>query len=159
MAIITNIGTVLTTVRDKMNQLHDIAPGQSITIANQDLDFSEIEDGISKGWISVTGYSDVTQPGSGYSITQTIFPVTATSQQLLAANTSRRYLSWMIIGTQDVTIVAGSGPAVVGQGIVYQAGGSGKQGASQEFPNGAPSNAFQCIASGTGSSVIVWEGV
>jgi hypothetical protein len=94
-----------------------------------------------------------------YAITQTSVTVSTTSAQLIAANANRKYLSWMVIGTADVTIVPGATAAVAGAGLVYQASGAGKQGASEEFPNGAPSNAFQVIAAATGSTVIVWEGV
>lgn len=93
-----------------------------------------------------------------YSITQTVVTITATSQQLIAANSSRKYLSWMVIGTADVTITPGSAAAVVGAGQIFQSAGANRQGSSQEFP-GAPTNAFQAIAALTGSTVVVWEGV
>lgn len=96
---------------------------------------------------------------SKYLITQTSIDVTASSQQLIAANPDRKYLAWMVIGTADVTVSAGTSSAVMGAGLVYQSSGAIKQGASQEFPNGTPTNAFQIIAAATGSTVIVWEGV
>ena len=94
-----------------------------------------------------------------FSITQTAVTVTATTGQLIAANTSRRYLAWMVIGSQPVTITPGASAAVVGVGLVYSAGGANQQGAAQEWPHGAPTNVFQCIAPATGSVVYVWEGV
>lgn len=93
-----------------------------------------------------------------YAVTQTSVTVGTASTQLIAANPNRKYLAWMVIGTADVTVVPGAGPAVAGAGLVYQASGAGKQGASEEFPSGAPSNAFQCVAAAAGSTVIVWEG-
>jgi hypothetical protein len=93
-----------------------------------------------------------------YAITQTIVAVTATSTQLIAANANRKYLSWMVIGTADVTVTPGASAAVVGAGMMYQSSGANKQGASEEFPHGTPTNAFQCIAAATGSSIVVWEG-
>lgn len=98
-------------------------------------------------------------PPGAYRITQTSVAVTATSQQVLPANPSRRYLQWMVVGTADVTVTAGADPAVVGQGIVYQSTGSGKQGASETFQGGAPITAFQCIAAASGSTLIIWEGM
>jgi hypothetical protein len=111
--------------------------------------------------LSVVPSTDINFPVSaaGYSITQTSVTVTATSAQLAPANLARKFLAWMVIGTADVTIAAGTPAAVFGAGIIYQASGANKQGASEEFPNGAPTNAFQVIAAATGSVVIVWEGV
>ena len=95
---------------------------------------------------------------AGLTITQTTLAVTASSQTLIAANTNRRYLAWMIIGTADVTISPAS-PVVVATGLIYQAAGAGKQGASQEWISNAPQNAFYAIAAATGSTVVIWEGV
>jgi hypothetical protein len=111
--------------------------------------------------LSVVPSTDTNFPvsASGYSITQTSVTVTATSAQLAPANLARKFLAWMVIGTADVTVAAGTSVAVFGAGIIYQSSGANKQGASEEFPNGAPTNAFQVIAAATGSVVIVWEGV
>ncbi len=95
---------------------------------------------------------------AGLTITQTTLAVTASSQLLIAANTNRRYLQWMIVGTQDVTISPAT-PVVAGVGMIYNNGGAGLQGASQEWVSNSPQNAFYAIASSTGSTVIVWEGV
>jgi hypothetical protein len=123
------------------------------------------------GRIPVDG-SGVTQPVSGtfyqatqpvslalesYALTQTVVTVTTSSQTLIAANASRKYLSWMVIGTADVTISPAT-PVVNGTGQMYQSNGATKQGASEEFPHGAPTNAFYVIAAATGSTVVVWEG-
>lgn len=101
--------------------------------------------------------------GSGsaapYTITQTVVAVGTTSGQVVAANASRKYLAWMAVGTADVTVAAGTASVSVGAGMIYQASGANKQGASEEFPGGAPGNAFQCIAAAAGSNLIVWEGV
>jgi hypothetical protein len=97
--------------------------------------------------------------GSGYTITQTTVAVTATSGALIAANSSRKYLGWMNVGANPVTVTPGASAAVFGTGQIYAAGGAGQQGASEEFPNGAPLNAFQCICdAGKTSTIIVWEG-
>lgn len=95
---------------------------------------------------------------SSYSITQTVVTVTVTSQALIAANSARKYLAWMTVGTQDVTIVPGVIAAVVGAGMVYQGSGVNKQGASQEFADKVPTSAFQVIAAAVGSKIVVWEG-
>lgn len=111
--------------------------------------------------IDVTGSQYVTTVAihpAGLAITQTTLAVTASSQTLIAANTNRRYLAWMIVGTQDVTISPAS-PVVAAAGMVYQAAGASLQGASQEWSSNAPQNAFYAIAASTGSTVIVWEGV
>lgn len=111
--------------------------------------------------LSVVPNLDVAFPvtPTGYVVTQTLVAVTATSVQLVPANPLRKYLSWMVVGTADVTVAAGATAAVVGMGLVYQSSGVGNQGASQEFPSGAPVNAFQAIAAAAGSTMIVWEGV
>lgn len=102
--------------------------------------------------------------GSGVSqsnqitISQTSLAVTASSQTLIAANANRKYLQFMVIGTQDVTISPAS-PAVFGAGLIYSNGGSNAQGASEDFQGRAPTNAFYAIAAGTGSTIYVWEGV
>src|ERR1700741_1683171 len=82
---------------------------------------------------------------AGLTIIQTTLAVTASSQTLIAANTNRRYLAWMVVGTQDVTVSPAS-PVVVSTGLIYQASGAGKQGASQEWVSNAPQNAFYAIA-------------
>jgi hypothetical protein len=94
-----------------------------------------------------------------FNVTQTTIAVTGSSQQVVAANPIRRYLAWMVVGTQDVTITAGAAAAVAGVGMIYAAGGAGAQGGSESWTAGAPTNAFQCIAGGAGSTLIVWEGV
>lgn len=93
-----------------------------------------------------------------FTITQTTFAVTTAAQQFIAANPGRKYLQWMVIGAADVTIAPGASGVTVGAGLIYQAGGAGKQGASEEFQVNAPTNAFQCIAGAAGSTLIVWEG-
>ena len=99
-------------------------------------------------------------PMSPMTITQTVVPVGTASTPLVAANPSRKYLAWMIIGTADVTIAPGSSVSAVGQGMVYKGLGLNQQGASQEFQSGAVHvGAFACIAAAVGSSVVVWEGV
>jgi len=108
--------------------------------------------------VTVANAVPVTQSGESYVITQTAVAITGTSGQLIAANSTRKYLGWMVIGTADVTCTPGSSAAVVGVGYVYQSAGANKQGSSQEFPHGAPTSAFQCIAAGAGSTVYVWEG-
>lgn len=97
-------------------------------------------------------------PTDSYNITPTVVTVGTTSTQLIAANSLRKYLAWQTVGTQTVTCTPGAGPAVVGSGFPYTGAGTNLQGASQEFPHGAPYSAFQCIASASGSVVIVWEG-
>lgn len=96
---------------------------------------------------------------TSYNIVQSIINVGVTSTQLVPANPNRKYLAFMVVGTADVTISAGTSAAVFGQGIICQSGGANLQGSGQEFSNGVPTNAFQCIALTTGSNIIVWEGM
>ena len=104
------------------------------------------------------GATNAVVPKDTYAITQSAVPMTGSSVSLVTVNAARRYLAWMVIGTADVTCVAGAGPAVTAIGFVYQASGAGKQGASQEFPHGSPTVAFQCIGA-AGSIIYVWEGI
>lgn len=102
--------------------------------------------------------------GSGVSqsnqitLTKTQLVVTATSQTLIAANPNRKYLQFMVIGTQDVA-VSPTSPAVFGADITYGSGGTSQQGASEDFQGKAPVNAFYAVAAATGSTVYIWEGV
>ncbi len=92
-------------------------------------------------------------------ITQTAVTITTTSGQLIAANTTRKFLAWMNTGANDVTCVPGNTTAVAGTGFIYQAGsGAGKQGATQTYTGTVPTNAFQCITGSSTSVVIVFEG-
>lgn len=105
------------------------------------------------------GSNGATLVASPFVITQTAVIVNEISKQLVAANPGRKYLAWMVVGASDITVVPGLTPAVAGLGLIYQTGGVGKQGGSQEFPNGSPTNAFQVISVLAGTTVIVWEGV
>lgn len=88
-------------------------------------------------------------------VTQTI--VTGTSGTLIAANPARKSLRWMVIGAADATVAPGSTPPAAGQGMIYQASGAGKQGASEVFMEGAmATNAFAYAASAS-TSIVVWE--
>jgi hypothetical protein len=122
-------------------------------------------DAVTDSYLPVNATNPLPTSGGGggsslnaYAITQTVVAVTGTSATLIAANASRKFLAWMVVGTQDVTVAAGTAAAVMGVGQVYQSGGANKQGASEEFPQGVPTNAFTCIAAGAGSSMVVWEG-
>lgn len=112
---------------------------------------------------SLTGVSSsnplpVTQATTTYTITQTIVSVSTTSVQLIAANASRKYLGWQVNGTGTLTCAPGSSAAVAGAGFMFTGAGTGLQGSAQEFPHGAPTSQFQCIASSGTISVNVWEG-
>jgi len=92
-------------------------------------------------------------------LTQTVVSVTATSSQLIAANSSRKSLKWMVVGANDVTVAPGSSSAVFGAGLIYQAQAANKQGSADTFDAVDPTNAYQVIcAAGQTSTVIVWEG-
>lgn len=93
-------------------------------------------------------------------IVQTEISVTSTSAYLVAENTFRKSLKWMVVGTNQVTCAPGPAPVVYGHGMMYGPGGTGPtQGASEDFPNAVPTNAFQVICNtGLASTVIVWEG-
>lgn len=96
--------------------------------------------------------------GSSYTITQTVVSITAGGLQIIAANANRKYLEWMVVGTQDVTVAPGAAAPSVGMGMVYTGVGAGKQGAGELFAQGVPTNAFSAIAAAAGSSLVIWEG-
>lgn len=83
----------------------------------------------------------------------------AASGLLLAANTSRLALRWMVTGTNPMTVVPGAGPAVAGVGMNYSgASGVGQQGGADSFAaNEISTQAFQAIST-AGTTVTVWEG-
>jgi hypothetical protein len=97
--------------------------------------------------------------GKTTTTTATIVTLTAaTSTSLIAANTTRKGLCWMVIGLNPVTIVPGSSAAVVGNGMAYSgAASAGQQGGSEAFTGTAvPGDAFQAIST-LGTTIIVWE--
>lgn len=98
------------------------------------------------------------QSRDSYSITPTFVTCTSTSGQLIGSNASRKYLQYMQVGGIDATILPGTGTAIAGQGQILQNGGVGHQGSSQEFPHGAPNNAFQCVTASGTTTIEVWEG-
>jgi hypothetical protein len=162
--IITNLSTNSTlSLRGASGAIYDALPSGTVTVPNGEISDIALTNYVSNGRITVTGWSPggSTAPtvAAPYTITQTVVTLTAaTSTSLIVANASRKYLSFMVTGADDVTVVPGAGPAVAGAGLVYQAQATGKQGGSQEFPTGAPTNAFQAIST-AGSRVIVWEGI
>jgi hypothetical protein len=94
------------------------------------------------------------------SLTQTIVNLPAgVSTQLVTANPSRKYLAWMVVGTNPATIVPGSAEAVAGQGMSFNgASALGNQGGYYEFDTDVmPDVAFQAIST-AGTSICVWEG-
>jgi len=92
-------------------------------------------------------------------LTQTTVSVSAASSQLIASNSSRKTLRWMVVGANDVTIVPGASSAVFGTGFIYQAQAANKQGSSETFASVVPTNAFQVVCNtGLSSTIIVWEG-
>lgn len=93
-----------------------------------------------------------------YVVTQTIITCTSTTGTLLASNSSRKSLKWMNTGAVDVTITPGASAAVATVGMIYQAGSLNKQGSSEAWEHGAPTNAFQCITASGSATVTVWEG-
>ncbi len=104
------------------------------------------------------GNLSVREITDNFALTQTAVAVGTTATPILAANPTRKYLAWMVVGPANVTCAPGAGGVAVGSGFVFTASGSNAQGAAQEFPHGAPTSAFQCIAAAAGSTVIVWEG-
>ncbi len=103
-------------------------------------------------WVTV-----IPSSASTMTITQTAVTVTASSQQLVAANATRKYLAWMVVGTANVTI-SPAATTVSGVGFVYSAGGALSQGGSQEFVGIQAVNEFSVIGVSTGSIVYVWQG-
>lgn len=103
-------------------------------------------------WVTI-----IPSSASGMTLTQTAVTVTASSQTLIAANTARKFLSWMVVGTVNVTISPAT-PVVSGIGFVYNAGGAVSQGGAEAFTGAQAQNAFYVIAASAGSIVYVWEG-
>lgn len=107
--------------------------------------------------------------GGGLSVVSTPYPATVTQSivtlspgstaQLIGANTARKGLRWMNIGSNPMTVAPGVSAAVVGQGMQYNgAFGTGMQGGSESFEGTAvPIGAFQAIST-LGTTVVVWEG-
>lgn len=98
----------------------------------------------------------VTRTGA---ITQTVVTLApGTSAQLLAANASRKWARWMVVGTGPMTVAPGATPAVVGAGMAYDpAAGVGRQGGSESLSDPvSATGAFQAIST-AGTVVVVWE--
>lgn len=92
-------------------------------------------------------------------ITQTTVTLSAgTSKQLIGANPARLGLRWMVVGTNPMTVTAGTAPATVGAGFNYSPPpATGYQGGSDYFQGAQmPTNAFQAIST-SGTVAIVWE--
>jgi hypothetical protein len=92
-------------------------------------------------------------------IVQTIVTLTAnTSAALIAANTVRKSLRWMVLTSGYMTVAPGTGAVTVGNGMNYSgSGGVGQQGGSEVFSSDVPTSAFSAI-SAAGVTVAVWEG-
>lgn len=138
------------------------APAQSGVIAQGVYQSAPLA--LANGQVSILqadqyGNLSVREITDSFAVVQSAVAVGAASTQIVPANPARKYLAWMVVGTANVTCTPGANAAVVGLGFVYTPGGASAQGASQEFPHGAPLSAFQCIAPAAGSSVIVWEGM
>lgn len=56
MALITNISTANVVVLDAFRKEYKIAVGGSVTIDNSLLTAESFEDGVTRGWITVSGY-------------------------------------------------------------------------------------------------------
>ena len=85
--------------------------------------------------------------------------VTGTSGTLIAANTNRKSLRFMNIGGSDITVSPGTTAPTIGQGMIYAATASGKQGASETINDPAiATNAFSFSAA-TSATIVVWESV
>lgn len=162
--IITNTSSSNITFVSTTFKTYEVLPnGGTLVVGNGEIPDSQISSLVARGSITVTGWpqgsavSDVPYTITQYSITLPPgVPV-----NIVSANASRKYLSFMVVGANDVTVAPGliSGtPVVSGIGLIYQAQAAGKQGGSQEFPNGAPTNSFQAISS-LGSQIIIWDGI
>lgn len=93
-------------------------------------------------------------------ITQTIVTLTAaTSRALIAANTSRKYLCWMNVGTAPFTVAPGAVTVTAGQGFNYDPGSSASNqgGAFCQENSSVSQQAFSAIST-AGTTVAVWEG-
>lgn len=162
--IITNVSTSNLTFVSHNFQTYNVTPnGGTITVGNGEIPDSQIGALLAKGMITVTGWAQgAVVSDAPYTITQynfTLAPGVATN--IVSLNTARKYLCFMVVGANDITVAPGlitGTPVTMGNGLIYQAQAAGKQGGSQEFPNGAPTNAFQAIST-VGSQLIVWDGI
>jgi hypothetical protein len=91
--------------------------------------------------------------------TQTSVTLPAGSNEvLIGANSNRRALRWMNVGTNPMTVVPGAGPAIAGAGMNYTgAVEGGYQGGSDSFVGDVSAQAFAAIST-AGTTVVVWEG-
>lgn len=80
------------------------------------------------------------------------------STPIAAQHPLRQYLGWMNIGVNPMTVVVGSGPAVVGEGRNYGgASSTDDQGGADVFEGDfIPSDAFTAIST-DGTTIVVWE--
>lgn len=162
--IITNVSSSNITFISSNFQTYNLAPnGGTITVGAGEIADSQISSLLNKGLITVVGWAQGSVVSEApYTITQSNVTLSAgVATNIVSVNSARKYLSFMVVGANDVTVSPGlvSGtPVTMGNGLIYQAQAAGKQGGSQEFPNGAPTNAFQAIST-VGSQLIVWEGV
>lgn len=92
--------------------------------------------------------------------TQSIVSLTgATTVSLVAANTSRKALRLMNIGTNPMTVAPGAVTVTVNLGMNYNGNsGSGTQGGSDSFAGELSRQAFSAFST-TGTSVVLWEGI
>lgn len=107
---------------------------------------------------AVTALQTALLARQNYTITQTTVTATTSSQTLIAANSNRKFLGWMVLGDTDVTIKPGSAVSAYGDGRVYTGMGANAQGGAEDFAGGVPTNAFYVMGAAAGSVIVVWEG-
>lgn len=107
-----------------------------------------------------TGASPSTTSEKTVTWTQTVVTLTAaTSQTLIAANTARKALRWMVTGANPMTVAPGAVTVTAGAGMNYSPGsGTGFQGGSDSFPGEVSTQAFSAIST-SGTTVVIWEGI
>jgi len=100
-------------------------------------------------------------PGTtGITITQTYVTLAAaTSATMIAANTARKYICWMNVGTAPMTVVPGVVTVTAGTGMNYDPGSSAINQGGSFCQDGVSvsKQAFSAIST-AGTKVTIWEG-
>lgn len=110
-------------------------------------------------WDSANHWLRVQFTASTVSWTQSLVTLSGgTSATLIAANSSRKKLRWMVTGTNPMTVAPGLVTVTAGAGMNYNgAATTGYQGGADSFDGDASTQAFSAI-SANGTTVTVWEG-
>ena len=122
---------------------------------------ADLDDGLRElGIKAVDNLYEIATNNQSVIWTQSIVSLTgATTVSLVAANTSRKALRWMNIGTNPMTVVPGAVTVTVNFGMNYDgSAGVGRQGGSDSFAGDLSRQAFSAFST-AGTSASIWEGV